>query len=255
MVKTELAGPLTKISNTSLETGEVPQKWKIAKVRPLFKSGDKKDINNYRPISLLPVFSKILEKAVKRQIVGFLENNILCKEQFGFRAKMETQHAVMNFCKNLEEGATSKHQTAIFVDIRKAFDTVNHNILLEKLKNIGIRGKAWEWFRSYLTGRKQSVVLEEIRSAEMLITAGVPQGSVLGPLLFLIYINDMPNSTKLPSSLLRMIPPCRTITTIWRSWKEKLMKNLRKCQTGLLPTNWHFTPKRPDIYSSQATPS
>ena len=104
---------------------------------PLFKSGNENDLNNYQPISLLPVFSKILEKVVKQQLVSCLENNIMCKEQFGFKPKMDTEHAVLNFCKNLEKGATSKHQVAVFVDIRKAFDTMDHYILLKKMEHIG----------------------------------------------------------------------------------------------------------------------
>ena len=119
LVNPHISKVLTEVINSSLETGIVPERWKVARVIPLFKSGKENDINNYRPISLLPVFSKILEKSVKKQIMGYLENNILCPEQFGFRSRMETQHAIMNFCKNMEERADHKYQSAVFVDTRR----------------------------------------------------------------------------------------------------------------------------------------
>ena len=135
--KMVLLRPLKSIINASLETGKVPQQWKIAKVIPLFKGGDKKNINNYRPISLLPAFSKVLKKVVRIQLYRHLANGILVQQQFGFRNGRSTEQAILNFMQNMERNRDKKYHLAVFVDIRKAFDSISHRILFAKLEKNG----------------------------------------------------------------------------------------------------------------------
>ena len=164
----------------------------------MVKSGKKGQIENYRPISILPVVSKIMEKEVHRQVYSFLvEHNLLHPAQHGFRQMRSTQTALLNvvdqWLKNMDN---SEVTGVVFIDIAKAFDTVKHSLVIDKLQNIGIKNLELEWFRSYLNNRKQKVVFNGATSGERLITCGVPQGSALGPLLFLIYINTLPNAVK-----------------------------------------------------------
>ena len=200
-----LCTPLEIIFNKSLLNGQVPDQMKIAHIVPIHKSNSKHELNNYRPISLLTSMSKILEKIVHTRLFHFLNsNNLLNNMQFGFTPEKSTIDAVTLFLGKLIKNLENKdYSLGMFVDFSKAFDTLDHNILLYKLQNLGIRGIAYNWLKSYLTERKQTVRLYTEHSNEYIlsdfynISHGIPQGSILGPLLFIIYILDMKNCTNI----------------------------------------------------------
>ena len=192
IIKKFILKPLTYIINLSITSGIFPTVFKEAEIVHIYKTGLKNLCTNYRPISLISNFTKIFEKVLKERILNFLKKNkIISEKQFGFIENSSTNDAVANVTKFIYDNLDNSSPTVIFLDLKKAFDTVDHNLLISKLKNIGIRDIAKNLVASYLNHRTQYVRLNNVSSHSKIVECGVPQGTVLGPLLFIIYLNDL----------------------------------------------------------------
>ena len=192
-----IAPSLTYIFNLSILTGVFVDNWKDARVIPIHKEGDRRTLGNYRPISILPIVSKVFEKEIFKQLYKHLnENNLISKFQSGFRPGHSTITALIQMCDNWYENMDNGKLTGVvFIDIRKAFDSIDHDILLKKLAYYGVLHMEHTWFQSYLASQKQQCQVNGFLSKKGEIICGVPQGSILGP-LFLVYINGLPNCLK-----------------------------------------------------------
>ena len=194
----ELAVPLTKIFTTSIKTNQIPTEWKKAKVSAIYKKGDKSQAGNYRPVSLTSVVCKVMEKLVRDHIMKHMTNNDLFTEkQYGFMAGRSTALQLINVLDEWTEALDNDSSIdCIYMDFQKAFDTVPHKRLLNKLDAYGIGEDMIDWTRNFLADRVQQVSVNGKNSKWHKVTSGIPQGSVIGPLMFIIYINDLPESVK-----------------------------------------------------------
>ena len=208
--KSCLVDPICFLINQSIENGIFPSSLKISHVAPIFKSGDRSDISNYRPISVLPILSKVFERFLYDQLlVFFIRHSLISPDQFGFRKGLSTVNSIIGLTEKIYDALNNRNHSAnIFVDFRKAFDTVNHAILISKLRCYGVRGLALKYVHSYLTDRRQCVRVGSCLSTEKSVNMGVPQGSLLGPLLFLMYVNDVSNCSELLSTVLYADDTC-----------------------------------------------
>lgn len=235
-----LVQPLAHLFNKSLESGIFPTNLKQAIVVPVPKGGVNAELNNYRPIALLSIISKIFEIIVKKQILHFLlSNNFFGSNQFGFLPKKSTDDALLQHIKKITLGVDSGQPTAaVYLDISKAFDTVDHNILALKLERCGIRGSILNWFKSYLSDRTQSVEIGSVISGYEKLVSGVPQGSTLGPVLFLIYVNDLA-SLPLTGSLFSFADDTALVYS--SQTKSELIANINSDLNTV--TNWFYAHK------------
>ena len=198
-VKSTISNTLSTIFNLCIEHGHFPNELKIGCISPVFKKGDKTNISSYRPICSLSPFSKIFERIIYDRMIHFIDRyDIFSKSQFGFRKNVSTETALINFIDFVHKGLTAKHNVgAVFMDLSKAFDVMNHDILESKLKHYGFRGTFLNILMSFVRDRKYFVNINGINSDTRNVNIGVPQGSTLGPLLFLLYVNDMTNCSSI----------------------------------------------------------
>ena len=189
---------LAFLFNTSIETSQFPDSWKVARITPIFKDGDKTEKSYYRPISVLPVISKLFEKLVFNQLYLYMKDNgLFTSDQSGFLRLHSTLTCLLKMSDDWYNGLDlGKLVGLVFIDLKKAFDTVDHDILCKKLELYGVQQRELSWFKSYVSNRKQFCRVNGVDSDIGKIEVGVPQGSCLGPLLFLIYINDLPEAVQ-----------------------------------------------------------
>lgn len=258
----EIAPPLAHLINVIFSTGICPNEFKISIVKPIFKKGNRLLLENYRPISLVTAITKIFEKILAERLVSFLEKyDLLSKRQYGFRKKKSTADAISYLTKNIYNALdASQNVLAVFLDLSKAFDTVNHRLLLNVLEEKGVRGIANNLFQSYLSERQQIVQINEICSQPRKIKCGVPQGTVLGPILFILYI-DTVFSLDLQSEIISFADDTVVLCTdtSWLALKQKIEHDLAKifqCFTDkYLSINYEKTKFLPfSIYENRLPP-
>ena len=193
-----LCSPLARLFNLSFQFGIFPNSWKLANVVPIYKKNDRQLVSNYRPVSLLSTLSKVMERIVHSRLYDYcVENNLLTDKNSGFKRGDSTVNQLTHLTNKITEALDKRKDVClVFLDITKAFDKVWHKGLLFKLRQLSLSNVILKWFSSYLLNRRQQVIIDGVSSSELFITAGVPQGSILGPLLFLIYINDLVEDLK-----------------------------------------------------------
>ena len=255
-IKESITVPLVHICNRSFVTGIFPSELKIANVVPIYKSGDEMVFSNYRPVSVLPVFSKLLERLVYNRLISHInDNKLLYEYQFGFQKGKSTHLAIMMLVDKITEALDQGESVVgVFLDFSKAFDTVDHNILLQKMDKYGITGVELQWFEDYLSNRMQYVTYNNHKSSHEKIHCGVPQGSILGPILFLLYINDLTSVSEYCFSVLfaddtnmfitgkDMDTLCHQLNEYLRNVQEWLQCN--KLSLNVLKTHYMiFTPR------------
>lgn len=242
---------LTILFNKSLAQGKIPLDWKHANVCPVFKKGDKHDAINYRPISLTCICCKLLEHIISSNIMQYLEtNNILYDLQHGFRSSRSCETQLISFLQNINQSNNKNIQTDIIImDFAKAFDKVSHRHLLYKLNYYGIAPNALDWIFDFLNDRTQTVVLDGVSSEKVPVTSGVPQGTVLGPILFLIYINDF--STYIKHSTLRLFADDSIIYREIKNQNDSILLQADLEAAGKWEQDWlmHFHPDKCNVLS------
>uniref|UniRef100_A0A3B3B6W1 Reverse transcriptase domain-containing protein n=1 Tax=Oryzias melastigma TaxID=30732 RepID=A0A3B3B6W1_ORYME len=240
--------PLLYIFNLSFRTGIFPKKMKVAKIIPIFKQNDEHVFTNYRPVSVLSQFSKIIEKWFIQKLDVFLEkNSLLFEYQYGFRSNRSTSTALIHLTEEILAAIDKKQfVVSLFLDLQKAFDTVNHSILLSKLGNYGIRGIVYKWLDSYLNNRQQYVQINHSKSKYETVFSGIPQGSVIGPKLFILFINDIHEISKKLNFLLfaddtTVYRSGENLESVITSMEKELVVLQRWFDANKLVLNWEKT--------------